>query len=116
MTQSGVCSAMAGIVLVGWVGLIELVEVMSEASSQPQAIENTPSVPNPHGDLVFRATNTTSCMDCHRIDQAKGGRFTVLNNAPVKDLIAKGKGAHSGGRFADCFRCHAGGRKGVENY
>ena len=71
---------------------------------------------NPHGDLIFRATGTVSCTDCHRVDRAKGGRFIVLDNAVVQGLIAKGKGAHSGGRFADCFRCHAGGRKGVEKY
>ena len=109
------CYATAGLTLVGWL-LLQTVVVASETTSQPQAPESNPSVTNPHGDLVFRATKTTSCTDCHRVDQAKGGRFLLLNNAAVKDLIAKGKGAHSGGRFADCFRCHAGGRKGVENY
>jgi hypothetical protein len=40
----------------------------------------------------------------------------VLDNGAVRGLIAKGKGAHGPGRFADCFRCHSGGRKGVEKY
>lgn len=70
---------------------------------------------NPHSDLVFKATGTTSCRDCHTVKGSRG-RLAVLNNAAVRGLIAKGKGAHGPGRFADCFRCHSGGRKGVEKY
>jgi len=69
---------------------------------------------NPHSDLVFRATGATRCADCHGRDRQ--GRMVVLDSAPVRDLIAKGKGAHGAGRFADCFRCHAGGHQGVEGY
>jgi hypothetical protein len=71
---------------------------------------------NPHSDLVFRATGTTSCRDCHASVKGPTGRHAVLDNAAVRGLIAKGKGAHGPGRFADCFRCHSGGRKGVEKY
>jgi hypothetical protein len=71
---------------------------------------------NPHSDLVFKATGTTSCRDCHASVKGSAGRLTVLDNAAVRGLIAKGKGAHGPGRFADCFRCHSGGRKGVEKY
>jgi hypothetical protein len=71
---------------------------------------------NPHSDLVFRATGTTSCRDCHASMKGSMRRPAVLNNAAVRGLIAKGKGAHGPGRFADCFRCHSGGRKGVEKY
>lgn len=70
---------------------------------------------NPHSDLVFKATGTTSCRDCHAVTRSTG-RLAVLDNAAVRGLIAKGKGAHGPGRFADCFRCHSGGRKGVERY
>jgi len=71
---------------------------------------------NPHSDLVFRATGTTSCRDCHASMKGSMQRPIVLDNAAVRGLIAKGKGAHGPGRFADCFRCHSGGRKGVEKY
>ena len=70
---------------------------------------------NPHSDLVFRATGTTKCRDCHAVKDSTG-HPSVLDNAAVRSLIAKGKGAHGPGRFADCFRCHSGGRKGVEKY
>lgn len=70
---------------------------------------------NPHSDLVFKATGTTSCRDCHAV-KGSTGRLAVRDNAAVRGLIAKGKGAHGPGRFADCFRCHSGGREGVEKY
>jgi hypothetical protein len=34
----------------------------------------------------------------------------------VIKLRGKAKGIHGPGRFADCLRCHAGGRKDVEQY
>lgn len=71
---------------------------------------------NPHSDLVFRSTGTTSCRDCHATMNGSMRRPAVLDNAAVRGLIAKGKGAHGPGRFADCFRCHSGGPKGVEKY
>jgi hypothetical protein len=68
--------------------------------------------PNPHSDFIFRVTGTQSCLDCHAgKDKPKYG---LLDNAAVRGLIAKGKGAHGPGRFADCFRCHAGGRVGPD--
>lgn len=73
-------------------------------------------VPNPHSDLIFRATGATTCLDCHRA--GKQGQMTaqVQDNALVQDLKAKANGIHGPGRFADCLRCHAGGNKGVEKY
>jgi len=71
-----------------------------------------PGIISPHGDLIFRATGTTSCRDCHRLD--RDVRVVVLDTAPVRKLIDKGRGNHGPGRFADCFRCHAGGTKGIE--
>ena len=64
---------------------------------------------NPHGDVVFRATGATSCRDCHAAARTASGAWPVLDNERVRSLVAKGKGAHAG-RFADCFRCHPGGR------
>lgn len=73
-------------------------------------------IPNPHSDLIFRATGAHSCFDCHAKD--KGGALIArpLENDLVRQLRDKAKGIHGPGRFADCLRCHAGGRKGVENY
>jgi hypothetical protein len=71
---------------------------------------------SPHGDLVFRATGTKLCSDCHGSGTTKGTKLSVLDNEAVRSLKAKGKGAHGPGRFADCFRCHAGGRLEVEKY
>jgi hypothetical protein len=73
------------------------------------------SLLNPHGNLVFKVTKARTCADCHRMETAARERVEVLDNAAVRGLIAQGKGAHKG-RFADCFRCHAGGRLGVEKY
>ncbi|CAI4033916.1 hypothetical protein DNFV4_04358 [Nitrospira tepida] len=63
---------------------------------------------NPHGNLVFRVTGATSCRDCHAAGRSSSA-WPVLDNELVRVLVAKGKGAHAG-RFADCFRCHPGGR------
>ena len=71
---------------------------------------------NPHSDLIFRVTDATSCRDCHAPVKGSPERLAVLDNGAVRGLIAKGKGAHGPGRFADCFRCHSGGRKGLEKY
>lgn len=71
---------------------------------------------NPHSDLIFRATGAESCRDCHEAE--KGNRISrrVLENELVKTLRSRAKGVHGPGRFADCLRCHAGGKKGVEKY
>jgi hypothetical protein len=74
------------------------------------AAEERDATLSPHGDLVFRATGTRACADCHGPATIQGR--PVLDNEPVRRLIAKGKGNHGPGRFADCFRCHAGGRIG----
>lgn len=73
-------------------------------------------VPNPHSDLIFRATEAESCRDCHRAERDHSLSRQVLDNDLVRNLRAKAKGIHGPGRFADCLRCHAGGRKGVEQY
>ncbi len=73
-------------------------------------------VPNPHSDLIFRATGATTCLDCHRAGKDGTVSPHVQDNALVQELRAKAKGIHGPGRFADCLRCHAGGNKGVERY
>lgn len=88
---------------------------MAGAAVDP-AQDGLDGVVNPHSDLIFRATGTRSCRDCHASVKGSAGRPRILDNAAVRGLIAKGKGAHGPGRFADCFRCHSGGRKGVEKY
>ncbi len=94
-----------------WVGAGEgaAIEVLSE----PVAPERTM---NPHSDLIFRATGATSCWDCHRAERDQSLSPRTLDNELVRNLRSKAKGIHGPGRFADCLRCHAGGRKGVEKY
>lgn len=84
---------------------------VSRASGQ-EALEG--GAVNPHGDVVFRATGTSSCRDCHASDPDGRLRPKPEDNEAVRALVAKGKGAHGPGRFADCFRCHPGGRTGAE--
>lgn len=72
--------------------------------------------PNPHSNLIFRATGATSCRDCHRIGTSGDLLPRPIDNDMVKQLREKAKGVHGPGRFADCLRCHAGGSKGVEKY
>jgi hypothetical protein len=71
---------------------------------------------NPHSDLIFRATGAKTCWDCHREERDKSLSPRTLDNDLVRNLRSKAKGIHGPGRFADCLRCHAGGRKGVEKY
>lgn len=73
-------------------------------------------MPNPHSDLIFRATGANSCRDCHGIDKSGALTPRPLENDLVRILRDKAKGIHGPGRFADCLRCHAGGIKGVEKY
>lgn len=80
------------------------------------AADNAVTVPNPHSDLIFRATGATTCLDCHRAGKEGVISPQVQDNQLVQDLKAKAKGIHGPGRFADCLRCHAGGNKGVEKY
>lgn len=72
--------------------------------------------PNPHSDLIFRATGATACKDCHVIGKSGGLIPQPTDNDLVRKLRDKAKGVHGPGRFADCLRCHAGGSKGVEKY
>lgn len=79
-------------------------------------LADSATVPNPHSDLIFRATGATRCLDCHRAGKEGVISPQVQDNQLVQDLKAKAKGVHGPGRFADCLRCHAGGSKGVEKY
>jgi hypothetical protein len=77
------------------------------------AVDQTP---NPHSDLIFRATGAKTCWDCHRAARDQSLSPLTMDNDLVRNLRSKAKGIHGPGRFADCLRCHAGGRKGVEKY
>lgn len=102
----------AGIFIAGlWIGGSE--GASHEAVSAPGAVDQTV---NPHSDLIFRATGATSCRDCHRAARDQSLSPRTLDNDLVRNLRSKAKGIHGPGRFADCLRCHAGGRKGVEKY
>jgi hypothetical protein len=61
---------------------------------------------NPHGEFIFPATTTTSCVDCHAFPIDGGRKPLLLDTGEVRRLEAKGKGAHKPGRFADCLGCH----------
>ncbi len=74
----------------------------------------TGAMSNPHGEFIFRATGTRSCAACHAFTVGLAGRPTLLDNATVRDLIEEGEGAHRPGKFADCLRCHVGGRLEIE--
>ena len=80
------------------------------------AADTAGTMPNPHSDLIFRATGATTCLDCHRAGKEGVISPQVQDNQLVQNLKAKAKGIHGPGRFADCLRCHAGGNKGVEKY
>ena len=86
----------------------------AQTSMPDPAIAN--QVPNPHSDLIFRATGARSCRDCDAIDKSGGINPHPLDNTLVTALRGRAKGIHGPGRFADCLRCHAGGSKGVEKY
>lgn len=73
-------------------------------------------VVNPHSDLIYRATGAKTCWDCHRAERDQSLSLRTLDNELVRTLRLKAAGVHGPGRFADCLRCHAGGRKGVEKY
>ena len=86
----------------------------SQTPSPAPAIPN--QTPNPHSDLIFRATGAHSCRECHDIDKSGALNPRPVENTLVTALRGKAKGVHGPGRFADCLRCHAGGSKGVEKY
>ncbi len=99
-----------------------LAQPLSAGAIGPQAVgaEGSPAVDgqplNPHSDLIFRATGAKACGDCHLVDRDGALRHHVVDNDLVRWLRARAKGIHGPGRFADCLRCHAGGRVGVERY
>jgi hypothetical protein len=111
----GLIGAIGISVLFGFIGRFGLqtaalggqADAMREGGTAGQDSTETPF--NPHGNLVFRVTGATSCRDCHAAGRSTSGVWPVLDNERVRALVAKGKGAHAG-RFADCFRCHPGGR------
>ena len=70
---------------------------------------------NPHGEFIFRVTGANSCSDCHLMKAQSGKPGPILlNNSRVKHLVHEGEGAHQVGGFADCLRCHKGGRFEVD--
>jgi hypothetical protein len=84
--------------------------------TSPRHLVATDQTNNPHSDLIFRATGASSCKDCHGLDKTGALIPRPLENDFVIKLRGKAKGIHGPGRFADCLRCHAGGRKDVEQY
>jgi hypothetical protein len=112
------------IVSLSCAGLFALTAMLSTheltSHAEPQAPIPDPALPtelpNPHSDLIFRATGARSCRDCHGIDKAGALSPRPIENTLVTTLRGKAKGIHGPGRFADCLRCHAGGSKGVEKY
>lgn len=69
---------------------------------------------NPHGEFVFRATDTSSCSACHDFSGHSEPRLPLLDNTIVRHLMEKGKGAHKSGKMARCLVCHTGSRMAVE--
>ena len=95
---------------------IQIVAADSGLRGETRTDDRESQAPNPHSDLIFRATGATSCRDCHRIGNSGSVTPQPIDNDLVKQLREKAKGIHGPGRFADCLRCHAGGTKGVEKY
>jgi hypothetical protein len=62
---------------------------------------------NPHGDFVFVATRTKSCIACHLFEPTFGMPPRLAENDTVNLLMAKGRGAHRLGGMANCQQCHA---------
>lgn len=105
-------SGVAGLLIAGmWIGSGG--EVSPASSPVSVAVDQTL---NPHSDLIFRATGAKTCWDCHRAARDQSLSPLTMDNDLVRNLRSKAKGIHGPGRFADCLRCHAGGRKGVEKY
>jgi len=62
---------------------------------------------NPHGEFVFTATGTRSCLACHVFEPTFGAQPTVIDNDIVRRVMAKGGGAHRHGHMVNCLQCHA---------
>ncbi|MCW5800396.1 MAG: hypothetical protein KIT40_18040 [Nitrospira sp.] len=125
MNRGGVVALSCLSAVLALVGVLQEAEALadrgisSSARLWPPVImvaDNAGTMPNPHSDLIFRATGATKCLDCHRAGKEGVISPQVQDNQLVQDLKAKAKGIHGPGRFADCLRCHAGGSKGVEKY
>ncbi len=102
------CSALIlGGVLSYGVGIVA--ERSPEGMVEKAEAQEMRPIRNPHGNWIFQATGTRACAGCHDMGAAKRGTVPVLENAAVRNLIALGKGEHRG-RFANCFRCHPGGK------
>lgn len=71
---------------------------------------------NPHGEFIFRVTGTTSCSECHVLQavEEQPRKPVLLDNPLVRHLVDQGEGAHRPGHFAQCLKCHRGGRLDVE--
>lgn len=64
---------------------------------------------NPHGAFVFRATGVSSCTACHEFGTRVSTKPRLRDEAIVRQLYEKGRGAHRAGRMAECLACHGGG-------
>ncbi len=64
---------------------------------------------NPHGEFIFRATGTNSCTACHEFGNRIATHPTLRDEAVVRQLYEKGRGAHRPGRMGHCLVCHGGG-------
>ncbi|MBS0170997.1 MAG: cytochrome c3 family protein [Nitrospira sp.] len=64
---------------------------------------------NPHGELIFRATGSTSCTACHEFGPRIAAEPTLRDEPIVRQLYQQGRGAHRPGRIANCLACHGGG-------
>ena len=115
MTMLGI-----GIALLSGVGLLDsvvpIVAADQDAGREIGTHDTEGLMQNPHSDLIFRTTGATSCRECHRVGKSGDLIPQPIDNDLVRALREKAKGIHGPGRFADCLRCHAGGRKGVEKY
>lgn len=109
MHRRGFGLTVALLIVAAWVGGGEGVVQAAVLAAVDQTV-------NPHSDLIFRATGAKTCWDCHRAERDERLSPRTLDNDLVRNLRSKAKGIHGPGRFADCLRCHAGGRKGVEKY
>lgn len=61
---------------------------------------------NPHGAYVFAATGAAFCTACHVFEPTFGLPPLVLDSDIVRQVMAKGGGAHRPGRMANCLQCH----------
>ncbi len=70
---------------------------------------------NPHGEFVFRATDTHSCSACHDFSARDETHAKLLDSATVRHLLEEGEGAHQLGKMGHCLDCHKGGRLNIKD-